>query len=177
VFNGGGDFADSASGTNNALLYVPTSINDPVVTQTASSQAAVQALLDFIANDERASCIRGVSGAIVRRNSCQNDWFLDLDLRFQQELPVPGTFLDDRLIFFVDVDNFMNLITDEANLRRLVNTTVAPVDVAVDPAAGTLTYSNFRSGRDENDVLTFFNERIDTFASVWALQVGVRFEF
>jgi len=169
VFNGGGDFADSASGTNNALLYVPTGINDPVVTQTAASQAAVQSLLDFIANDERASCIRGVSGAIVRRNSCQNDWFLDLDLRFQQELPVPGTFLDDRLVFFVDVDNVMNLITDEANLRRLVNTTIPIVDVAVDSATGSLTYSGFNANR--------FNERIDTPASVWALQVGVRFEF
>ncbi|MDZ7628718.1 MAG: TonB-dependent receptor [Parvularculaceae bacterium] len=169
VFNGGGDFADSASGTNNALLYIPTGPTDPVVTQTASSQAAVTSLLNFIATDERAACIRGVSGAITPRNTCKNDWFLDLDLRLQQELPVPGTFLDDRLVLFADVDNFMNLISSGANLRRLVNTTIPIVDVAVDPATGSLTYSGFNPNR--------FNERVDVFASVWALQVGVRFEF
>lgn len=169
VFNGGGDFADSASGNNNALLYIPTGPNDPVVTQTASSQQAVQDLLDFIATDPRAECIRGVSGRIVRRNVCTNDWFLDLDLRFQQELPVPGKWAEDRLVFFADVDNFMNLITDEANLRRVVDTNIPIVDVAVDSATGSLTYSGFNPNR--------FNERIDVPASVWAIQVGVRYEF
>lgn len=166
TFDGSGDFNDSASGTDNALLYVPTSVSDPFISPT-SDPAAVAALVDFIQNDRRAECLRGDAGHTATRNGCRNDWFLDLDLRFQQELPVPGSFVDDRLLFFVDIDNLPNLISSEANLRRLVNTEVDLVDVGVD-SQGRYIITDFNPD---------FGTRIDVPASIWSVQFGLRYEF
>ena len=47
TLTGGSIFNDSASGTNNALVYVPTGISDPNLAPT-SNAAAVQQLVDFV---------------------------------------------------------------------------------------------------------------------------------
>lgn len=163
TFDGGGVFNDFASGFDNASLYVPTGVADPFLSPS-SDAAAVAALDAFIEGDK---CLRKYRGRTAPRNSCRNDWFLDLDLRLQQELPVLGNRWNDRLVLFADVDNFLNLITDEANIRRLVNTEVDLVDVAVDPQ-GRYVISGFAPD---------FGRRIDTAASVWSLQLGIRYEF
>lgn len=163
TFAGSGDFNDSASGADNALLYVPTGVNDAFISPL-SNAAAVAALDAFISSDK---CLSRDRGRTATRNGCRNDWFLDLDLRFQQELPVPGNLFEDRLIFYADFDNLANLISDEANIRRLVNSNVNLVDVAIDPQ-GRYIITNFAPD---------FNRRIDSAASIWSIQFGIRYEF
>ncbi|MDP8912906.1 MAG: TonB-dependent receptor, partial [Pseudomonadota bacterium] len=97
TFNNGGVFNDTASGNDNALLYIPSGINDPNVAPPifnaagirtgGSDPAAVQALVDYASG---LDCARGFLGRSIERNTCRNDWFYDLDLRFSQELPGPG---------------------------------------------------------------------------------------
>lgn len=162
TFDGSGVFNDSSSGSDNALLYVISGINDPFISPQ-SDTTAVAALNDYIANEP---CLNADRGRTATRNGCRNDWFLDLDLRFQQELPVPGS-LDDKFTFFVDFDNFANLISSGSNIFRQRNSNVALVDVGVDEEGRYII-----SGFDPED-----NQNIVTSASVWAIQFGVRYEF
>lgn len=163
TFDGSGDFNDSSSGSDNALLYVPTGIADPNISPF-SDPAAVAGLEAYIADH---SCLNADRGGTATRNGCRNGWFLDLDLRFQQALPVPGNFAEDRLLFFVDFDNFANLISDEANIFRAKSSNVDLVDVGVD-SSGRYIITDF----DPDD-----DEFIRTSASVWAIQFGIRYEF
>lgn len=165
VFNNGGVFNDTASGNDNALLYIPSGANDPNVSPQ-SDPAAVAALVDY-ANG--LGCARPFLGQSIPRNTCRNDWFYDLDLRFSQEIPGPARLIGvrDRLTLFADFDNFLNLLDSSANVFRSRPYTVEVVDGGVDP-----------QGRY---IITRFNpedqELIRVSSSVWKIQLGVRYEF
>ncbi|MEL6876448.1 MAG: hypothetical protein AAGM33_13350, partial [Pseudomonadota bacterium] len=94
TFSGDG-FQDSTSGDNNALLYIPTGIGDPNLSpQSTATAADIDSLLNVISG---LNC-NFTPGQSIRRNTCRNDWVYDMDLRFSQEIPGPGSFfgLDDR---------------------------------------------------------------------------------
>lgn len=169
TFDGQGDFNDSVSGSDNALLYVPTGITDPNISPL--SNAAAVADLDAFISDH--SCLNADRGGTATRNGCRNGWFLDLDLRFQQELPVPGNFVQDRLLFFVDFDNFANFISDEANILRAKASNVDLVEAGIGSgppvdSSGRYIITDFAPDDEEFTVQS---------ASVWAVQFGIRYEF
>lgn len=165
TFAGGGVFNDSASGRDNALLYIPSGPNDPNLSPE-SDPDAVAALIDY-ARD--LDCARDSLGRSIKRNTCRNDWFHDLDLRFSQELPGPGRLmgLNDRFELFADFDNFLNLIDSSWNVFR-------NRDYAVPVAEGDFD----DAGRY---IITDFNpadqEFVGTSSSVWRIQLGARYEF
>jgi len=165
TFDGGGVFNDSVSGTDNALLYIPTGSNDPNVSPS-SNPAAVAALVDYAGS---LNCARESLGRSIRRNTCRNDWFYDLDLRFRQELPGPGRLLglNDRIEVYADFDNFLNLLDSSWNVSRSRGLTVPVVEGNVDPQ-GRYIITNFNP-QDQ--------EFVSTSSSVWRIQVGVRYEF
>lgn len=171
TFDGGGVFNDSSSGSGNALLYIPTGPNDPNI--APGSEATATALLDYLANSEVGEQCDFTPGQTIERNSCRNDWFYDLDLRFSQELPFLGSvtgLVDDRIELFADFDNFLNFLDDGANVFRRrggFQQTVDLVDVGVD-AQGRYILSGFNPD-DENF--------ISTSSSIWKVQIGVRYEF
>jgi len=177
TFNNGGVFNDSASGNDNALLYIPSGLNDPNVSPL-SDPAAVQALVDYAGS---LSCARGYRGRSIERNTCRNDWFYDLDLRFSQELPGPGRLfgVEDRFELFADFDNFLNLLDSGWNVFRNRDYAVEVADLGIDrqgtandvaplDAQGRYVISNFNP-QDE--------EITRTSSSVWRIQVGIRYEF
>lgn len=166
VFDNGGVFNDSASGRDNALLYVPNGINDPNVSPL-SNAAALQGLVDATANLKCASRYRG---GTVERNSCRNDWFYDLDFRFSQELPGPGRLIgvEDKIELFADFDNFLNFIDSGANVFRNRGFSASLADGNFDPQ-GRYIITNFR----RDDLI----ENISTSSSIWRIQVGARYEF
>ena len=164
TFDGSGDFNDFSSGSDNASLYVPTGVNDPFISPD-SDATAVASLDQFIAED---SCLSQFRGQTAPRNSCRNDWVLDMDMRFQQSLPMPGDFFEDRLTLFVDVDNLLNLIDSSANIfERKSSENNDLTDVAFDDQ-GRYVITGFNPDDDE---------RVTTSSSVWALQFGLRYEF
>src|SRR4029450_11778626 len=81
TFTGGSVFNDSVSGTENALLYIPTGPSDPNISPT-SNMTAVQQLTDFARGFD---CAKKYIGKSIKRNTCENDWYFDVDLRFSQE--------------------------------------------------------------------------------------------
>ena len=173
TFSGGSVFNDSASGNNNALLYVPTGIGDPNISPT-SNMTAVQQLADYAAS---LGCARDFAGQTIERNTCTNDWYHDLDLSFSQELPGPGRFLfgrQDKIRVFAMVDNFLNLLDSDWNVHRRRNFSGLQ-DVAslggID-AQGRYIISGF-AGLDaiEDD------NQINVSSSVWRLKVGISYDF
>jgi Carboxypeptidase regulatory-like domain/TonB dependent receptor len=167
TFNNGGVFNDSASGNDNALLYIPTGVSDPNLSPT-SNAAAVTSLVDYVS----ASNCKFTPGESIKRNSCRNDTVLDLDLRFSQELPGPGRLfgVEDKLELFADFDNFLNFIDSSENVfRRRGGSSglVTLVDGGVD-SQGRYIISNFNP--DDENTIGFSS-------SVWRIQLGVRYKF
>lgn len=188
TFDGGGVFADSSSGNDNALLYIPTGINDPnlSVRPTAALQAtqdaAVTSLLGYLNNGELSSTdsdgnpqnnvfgkCKFSGGQTISRNSCRNDWVFDLDMRFSQEIPGPGSLfgVDDKIELFADFDNVLNMLDSGWNTFNPVNSLVDLVDGGVD-AQGRYIISGFNP--DDNNNVGFSS-------SIWRIQLGVRYEF
>jgi hypothetical protein len=179
TFAGSGVYNDSASGSNNALLYIPTGMTDPNIAPT-SNQTALQQLVDFTSS---LPCAAKYAGRTIERNTCSNDWYYDLDLSFSQEIPGPGSFfgVDDKLKLFAMFDNFLNFLDSDWNVQRRRN--FAGLQ---DIASGTFD----SSGRY---VITAFNAPVtvdgvtipdyenDNFvnisSSVWRIKVGVSYEF
>ncbi|QFT76762.1 TonB-dependent receptor [Erythrobacter sp. THAF29] len=181
-------FNDSNSREENALLYVPTGIDDPniappvfdangVWTGDGSDPAAVAQLLAALENGEGIvsdlNC-NFTRGETVKRNQCRNDWFFDLDMRFSQELPFIGTLTgitEDRIELFVDFDNFLNLLDSGWNTRRALGGFDGRVDL-VDGAfddQGRYVITNFNPGSGEAN--TFES------STAWRIQIGARYEF
>ncbi|MEP3226269.1 MAG: carboxypeptidase regulatory-like domain-containing protein [Parasphingorhabdus sp.] len=181
TFDGGGVFADGSSGNDNALLYIPTGLNDPNLSPS-SDAGAVDQLLRFVNNGELLSTdsdgnpqnnvfgkCNFTAGQTIRRNSCRNDWVFDLDMRFSQELPGPGHLfgLEDKIEFFADFDNVLNMLDSGWNTFNPVGNFVDLVDGGVD-AQGRYIISGFNPDDDNN---------VSFSSSIWRIQLGVRYEF
>ena len=169
TFDGGGVFNDSSSGSDNALLYIPTGINDPNLSPL-SNAGAVTDLLNYLNTSEVGEQCSFTAGQSIARNTCRNDWNYDLDLRFSQEIPFLGSltgFVEDKLELFADFDNFLNFIDDGANIISARGNFVDLVDGGVDDQGRYIL-----SGFNPDD-----QEFISTTSSIWRIQVGVRYEF
>lgn len=85
------------------LLYVPTGVNDPLVSYDSLT---TQNNLDALINSTGLSRYRG---KITPRNGFSSPWFTKIDLHLSQELPVPG-WSQSRVQLFMDIENFTNLL-------------------------------------------------------------------
>ncbi|MEW4448889.1 carboxypeptidase regulatory-like domain-containing protein [Qipengyuania sp. JC766] len=166
---------DSASGDFNSLFYVPTGPNDPNVVFADANFA--NALDQFITNND---CINDFRGQTIERNSCRNDWYYDLDLRFGQEIPGPLSafgFKEDSLRLFVDFDNFLNLLDDGANVRESYGYSEALVRANVD-GDGRYVYTPINGQYDDAaGTVSLRDPFITTSSSLWKIQLGVSYEF
>jgi len=116
------------SNNNTNLMYVPTGVNDPLVsygdttttangattvTQTAAQTA--QALDTFINANPNLAKYRGM---VVPKNTARNRAFTRLDVHLEQELP---TFIGkSRISIFADINNLPNLLNKNwGGLRQL----------------------------------------------------------
>ena len=165
-------FGDSDNEERN-LFYVPSGPNDPLVDLSGIDNDAFFRFLDDTGLSEFA-------GEISPRNAFRSDWFLDLDFRFQQELP--GVRKQDRAFFFVDIENLPNLITDQANIFRTfdngdVGEAVPVLDAALSADGSQYVYTNFNPGGSNFSEASGVISDIDVDDSLWAIQFGFRYEF
>ncbi|MBX7458299.1 TonB-dependent receptor [Qipengyuania sp. 1NDH17] len=172
AFNGGGIFNDSTSGSDNALLYIPTGISDPNVSPD-SDMDAVADLAEFAAG---LDCAKDYAGRTIARNTCENDWYFDMDLKLSQNLPGPGSFfgLDDSIQVYGMIDNFLNMLDGDWNVLRSRQYAgqqgVADIDGIDDQ--GRYIISGF-NGVEEFEA----DNQLYTPASVWRIKVGVSYKF
>ena len=172
TFTGGGVFNDTASGFENALLYLPTGVNDPNVSPD-SDMTAVQELVAFASG---LGCAKKYLGRSIPRNTCSNDWYFDMDLSFSQEIPGPGRLFgrNDKLKLYATMDNFLNFLDQDWNVQRRRNF-VGLQDIAtlegIDDQ-GRYIIDGF------NGIDAFNGDnQINTSSSAWRLKVGVSYEF
>ncbi|ANY18599.1 hypothetical protein A6F68_00063 [Tsuneonella dongtanensis] len=167
TFGGSGRFYDSASGNDNALLYIPTGVNDPNLAPT-SNAAAVQSLVNYI---DALPCAKKYAGRTIERNSCSNEWYYDLDLNFSQEFPGPLNGRD-KFRFTATLDNFLNFLDSDWNVFRrrdfeglvnVVDTPSTPVD-----AQGRYIISSFAP----DDAAL-----VQPSSSLWRIKVGLSYDF
>ncbi len=176
TFAGGGVFNDTASGNNNALLYIPSGVNDPNVSPQ-SDPDAVAALSSFASG---LDCAKDYVGRTIRRNSCSNDWYYDLDLRISQEIPGVGRMLGspygvrDKLTVYAMFDNFLNFLDDSWNVQRRRNFAGLQevADISGVDTQGRYIISGF-VGQDAYRDDNFINVS----SSVWRIKVGLSYEF
>lgn len=183
TFTGGGVFNDSASGFENALLYLPTGIDDPNIAQPVFNEDGEQiggsnlaAVQDLVAFTSGLGCAKKYLGRTIPRNSCSNDWYFDLDLSFSQELPGPGRLFgkQDKIKLYATMDNFLNFLDSNWNVQKRRNF-AGLQDIAtggVDTNTGQYIISGFNGVDAYND-----DNQINVSSSVWRLKVGVSYEF
>ncbi len=170
TFDGGGVFADSASGSDNALLYIPTGISDPNVSPLSDPEA-VQEVLNYVGG---TTC-SFTPGETIKRNSCKNDWHFDMDLRIAQELPFIGSatgLVQDRVEIFADFANVLNLFDSSWNILRSrggFNGLVDVIDGELDDQGRYVFRSSGFRPDDQNQIAIN--------ASAWRIQIGARYEF
>ena len=171
TFNNTGAFGDTSSGggSQRSLLYIPTGPTDPNVTFGGGfNQTAFFDFLARIGADEYA-------GQIAPRNAFTSGWFIDADFRFEQDLP---SIFGIRPQMYVDLENFPNLFTDEANILRQVgfpqNANIVTIGNAANPNTGAgsprYQYTGFAVSPSP-----FEGRTVDE--SVWQANFGLRFEF
>lgn len=174
TFGGSGIFNDSASGSNNALLYIPTGTTDPNISPLSN----MSAVTDLVSWAKTLDCAKEYLGRTIDRNTCSNDWYYDLDISFSQDLPGPGRLfgVQDKIRVFAMVDNFLNLLDKNANIQRRRNFAglqdVAALTSAGIDAQGRYIFNSY------NGVADFNNDNfINVSSSVYRIKVGVSYEF
>jgi hypothetical protein len=170
-------FGDSDNEERN-LLYVPTGPSDPLIDFSQMSASDVTAFFDFL---DRTG-LSEFAGQISPRNGFTDDWFKNLDLRFSQELPTPWE--GHRFEFFMDFENFLNFLNDGSNVFRRhdrgdVIEGVPVLDALLSADGSQYIYRSFSPGSSKSFASTGFNDNDELFtnATVWAIQLGIRYKF
>lgn len=186
TFTGNNVFNATTGGlttNDNALAYIPAGLNavDPNVSPLSTiTPAQMDQLVNFV---NGLDCAKEAIGRTVKRNSCTNDWYYDLDLSISQELPGPGRLfgVEDKIKVYAMFDNFLNFLDPNWNVQRRRNffgvQDIAQVS-GVD-AQGRYIFSNSNALTPNAQGLTTFDtdNNINVSSSVWRVKFGVSYEF
>ncbi|MGB5449435.1 MAG: TonB-dependent receptor [Woeseiaceae bacterium] len=158
-----GDSDDEES----VLIYVPTGPSDPLMDFSNLSASQLSDLFAFL--DE--SGLSAYAGGIAPKNGFNSNWSTDLDIRIQQDLPL---WRDHSLQVFLDIENFLNLLSDNENVKRYANTGDIEEGVRVFEVAG--------AGLANTDQYVinrvyFEGTNRDVDDSVYRIQLGIRYRF
>jgi hypothetical protein len=151
----------SIARVNRMLFYVPKGDGSDVILNGISQQD----FDDFL----KKTGLDKYRGRVAPRNAFTGDWLSRVDVRLAQDLPNPLS-STHRAKFVIDVQNIGNMIDHKwGRVTSVPFPFVAPaVDVSRDPATGKYVYSNLRLA-DQS--------RVDIFASVWRMSLGLMYDF
>ena len=155
------------------LFYVPTGVNDPLVSYAAGDLTSAAAI-DRIINGSGLSKYRGKT---VPRNAFHSKWFTRLDLHVEQEIP---TFVGhSRISVWADVENFTNLINHKWGQQLRANfpyiKTVANVTCVANGSNPCAQYQYSSPTSDTVRADTLVNGSLG--ASLYAVRIGARLSF
>ncbi len=162
------DFGSEGDNPGPMLMYVPTGVNDPLITGDAGFLADLDA---YISSE---GCLSGARGGIVGRNSCESDWVNILSVRLQQEIKFGDTAVD----LFLDIENFGNLINSDWGRvdSYTAPSNVAPAIVGIVGNQYELTPSaSYDPAVGASSIVP--QPAIARIASAYRLQFGLRFRF
>lgn len=126
---GRGDMNADGVSTNDPI-FIPVTANPASFQQfTTGSGSQVQTVTPqqqadaFNAFVDAMPCLRSQRGQIMRRNTCRNPWFNQLDLSIRQSLPKLG---GHRLTLQADIFNFLNFLDKDWGQFRAAGNTGFP---------------------------------------------------
>ena len=98
------DFGSEADNAGSQLFYVPTGLNDPLVTGDPEFLAHLDASI------EGEDCLNGSRGKAAERNACKAAWSNTFSVRCLQEF---GIWDGKKIEVTLDIENFGNLINSD----------------------------------------------------------------
>jgi hypothetical protein len=163
-----GDSDDEES----VLIYVPTGPTDPLMDFSNLSQQEVDGLFAFL----DSSGLSRFAGGIAPKNGFNSPWSSDLDIRIQQDFPVPwGEGHTFRV--FLDIENVLNLFGDDNNVKQYADTG----DIQEGSPVLTIDERNAAAiSNTDQFVITSWRDRgldTDVDDSVYRIQLGVKYMF
>jgi len=131
------------------------------------SQQEINDFFDFLAS----SGLNAFAGGIAPKNGFNSPWSSDLDIRIQQDFPLPWGDGDHKLQVFFDIENVLNLFSDTRNVKRFADTG--------DIQEGVRVLQLDRFNTSQYEVERFFDEGLnrDVDDSVYRIQLGFRYRF
>jgi len=182
TYRGEGNRGDqNADGFNgNDPIYIPQDANNAAEIQfspvTGGATAADQAAA-FNALIAGTPCLAAQRGSIMKRNSCRNGFFHQLDLSVRQGLPALG---GQRISLQAEVYNFLNLINSDWGKAPFANSDqLAPVtnpNVSLVQAvgqAGNVPIVRYNAGLTADNRL----QNLQGAGAFWQAQFTVRYAF
>jgi outer membrane receptor for ferrienterochelin and colicin len=172
VYNG--DELLSDTGSNSALIYVPSNEADAHLVDDGDVTAATQwANLDaYINGNDYLSSRRG---QFAERNGDRSDWSHIIDLKFAQEFGITFGKKVHRFEITADIFNFTNLLNKEWGVRTFAGNNQVQLlnfeDFAADGTTPTFTFDE-RAGENANVI-----DDSGINSSRWQMQVGLRYTF
>jgi len=162
-----GDFGDQPyfQGGSSYLPYVPAGADDPNI--SPDSPLSYEEMMENF----RAAGLEQYAGGFVPKGTGRSPWVTQLDFNFQQE--VPGFAEGHKGIFYVTINNLLNLIdSSQGQVKRQRYTNHAVVDFAGLDSEGRYMYEPVFGGFDERNWSIFESEE-----STWRLKLGVKYTF
>ncbi|MFV3130588.1 TonB-dependent receptor [Niveispirillum sp. KHB5.9] len=157
-------FGDPACRSNRSreAMYVPTGASDPLVNWTASTVKAD--VMDAYISRNGLDKYRG---GIVPRGAFESSWTYSVDAKLAQEIPAPIE--GHKAIITMDIINLTNLLNKDWGRQEAV-----PFFQSIAGPTATIgtdgKYVFTAAGRD-------VTEQLSNRASVWKIQLGVKYEF
>jgi hypothetical protein len=152
------------------LFYVPTGINDPLVTYDSTT---TRDRIDAIIN---STGLKNYRGKIAPRNAFNSKWFTKIDLHVEQEIP---TFVGkSKISLFADIENLPNLLNHKwgEQLRNFFPYTDQVARVAC-VAGGGNPCAQYKYSSPATD--SFLADQLITTngSSLYSIRLGARFSF
>ena len=160
-----GDADGSGNSYSNSLFYVPTGPNDPKVTWLSATEEN-----NFFTWLSQNPKLAAYAGKVAPRNAFYSPWTEDINLHFDQEVPV---YHGLRMHLFADLFDFGNMLNHKwgqvTDYGTYQSAFASVAGTGYNPATNQYQYV-FNSGT-LNAQTTYAD------LSRWFLQVGVRLEF
>ncbi|SNT03477.1 MULTISPECIES: TonB-dependent receptor [unclassified Azospirillum] len=157
-------FGDPAcrGNTSRQALYVPTGATDPLVNWNAAGSIKPADMDAYISRNG----LDKYRGGIVPRGAFESSWTYQVDAKLAQEIPSPIE--GHKAEFTLDIINLTNLINKNWGRQQSV-----PFFQSIAGPQATIQNGQYVFTSTGRDV----TEQINNRASVWKIQVGVRYQF
>ncbi|MDG5496556.1 TonB-dependent receptor [Niveispirillum sp. BGYR6] len=157
-------FGDPACRGNRArqALYVPTGATDPLVNWNAAGSIKPADMDAYISRNG----LDKYRGGIVPRGAFESSWTYQVDAKLAQEIPTPIE--GHKAEFTLDIINLTNLINKNWGRQQSV-----PFFQSIAGPQATIQNGQYVFTSTGRDV----TEQVNNRASVWKIQVGVRYQF
>ncbi len=153
----------NGDGAQNDSIYVPKSADELILTKGTWAD-----LDKYISDDPGLNKYRG---QILPRNASRDPWYHGLDLKINQDIPVPGL-NGHRISLYVSVKNLLNIFDKDWGIYRYIAFDDSPLTfVGYDTASGK-PKMEFWGKTAENARYT-----VNSLLSRWQALLGIKYSF